>query len=292
MTASNHVVSVPTPPFRIANGALEVHQVVAWQDNLIWLLVCTATGAAAVVDGPEADPLLRYCDAKGITLTSVYNTHTHHDHVGINYQLAEQGRLDALEVVGPALVRDQIPGLTRGVHEGDIVELGAARGQVMLTEGHIDGHVSYVFDGAIFCGDTMFGAGCGYLFDGPPSKMHESLSRIAKLDDATRVCCAHEYTEDNLRFAWTLEPDNEALASRIRETWQLRSQGQCSVPSTIAVERATNPFLRHHSDTLRKNLRAAMPDHPLESACQVFAATRALKDRKDYRKLDDNRLPL
>jgi hydroxyacylglutathione hydrolase len=182
--------------------------------------------------------------------------------------------------------------ITRGVAEADTVQIGQATARVMLTEGHIDGHISFVFDGAIFCGDTMFGAGCGYLFDGPASKMHDSLTRIAALDGDTRVCCAHEYTQDNLRFAWTVEPDNEALAQRIRDTWKLRKNGDCSVPSTIASERASNPFLRHASATLRHHVREAMPDRPFASASEVFAATRALKDRKDYRRLDDADLPL
>ena len=184
-----------------------------------------------------------------------------------------------------------MPGLTRGVDEGDVVRIGNCSGQVLLTEGHINGHVSYLFGDVLFCGDTMFGAGCGYLFDGPPETMHASLERIATLDPATRVCCAHEYTEDNLRFAWSIDAGNEALAARIRNVWALRARGECSVPSTIAEEKATNPFLRHHDEGLRGRVAAAM-ELSGDAPSDYFAATRALKDRKDYKTLGDETLPL
>ena len=162
----------------------------------------------------------------------------------------------------------------------------------MLTEGHIDGHVTFVLDGVLFCGDTMFGAGCGYLFDGPPPKMWNSLERLAALDGAHRVCCAHEYTQDNLRFAWSVEPGNPDLAQRIKATWALRAEGRSSVPSTIEVERKTNPFLRHASPIIREHVARAMPEWSLSSPAEIFAATRALKDRKDYRDLPDSSLPI
>lgn len=287
-----HVVTQPTPPFRSSDGALEVHQIPAWEDNLVWLAVCTKTGAAAVVDGPDAGGVLDYCTARGISLGAIFNTHTHGDHIGVNRDLESRGMLDALRVVGPARVASDVPGIRERVDEGDEVELGAARGRVMLTEGHINGHISYVFGDVVFCGDTMFGAGCGYLFDGPPDKMHDSLTRLAALDGATRVCCAHEYTQDNLRFAWSVEPDNEALSRRIRSTWALRASGGSSVPSTIEVERATNPFLRHGSPTLREHVARAFPERPLDTPSRVFAATRALKDKKEYRQRPDSELPL
>lgn len=287
-----HVVTRPTEPFRTSDGALEIHQVPAWQDNLIWLVVCTKTGRAAAVDGPMAGGVLEYCAERGLSLTAIINTHTHGDHIGINADLKGRGLLDDMRVVGPKLAAKSVPGITEPVSDGDEVAFGEAVGRVMLTEGHINGHVSYVFDDVLFCGDTMFGAGCGYLFDGPPAKMKESLTRLAALDPKTRVCCAHEYTEDNLRFAWSVEPDNDALAERIQRTWAIRADGGCSVPSTIADERATNPFVRHDSATLCANVAKAMPDRSLDDPAQIFAATRALKDRKDYRKLSDDDLPL
>jgi hydroxyacylglutathione hydrolase len=287
-----HVVKTPREPFRSRSGALEVHQIPSWKDNLIWLGVCTRSGAAFVVDGPEAGPVLEYCEAHGITLTAVLNTHTHGDHVGINRDLQQRGLLEGMAVYGPRRAADAVPGLTNPVDEGDSVAVGEISGRVMLTEGHIDGHVSYVFDDVLFCGDTLFAAGCGYLFDGPPQKMFDSLTRLRELPDGTRVCCAHEYTQDNLRFAWSVDPDNPALAERIRQVWKVREAGGCAVPSTIEEERATNPFLRFDTEGVRRAVATAWPDRELSTPLDVFAATRALKDRKDYRERGDELLPL
>jgi len=287
-----HVVTDPVAPFPVAGGRLMVHQVPAWQDNFIWLLADSQTGEAAAVDGPEAEPALAYCRTHGLQLTTILNTHTHGDHIGINRALQRIGQLDDMRVVGPAKVADSVPGLTEPVDDGDSVVFRGVTGQVLLTEGHLDGHISYVFGDVLFCGDTMFGAGCGYLFDGPPATMHRSLSRLAALDGATRVCCAHEYTEDNLRFAWSVEPDNAALEARIRATWRVRAGGGSSVPSTIAMERATNPFLRTDSTTLLQHVGRELPDADLSTPAAVFAATRALKDSKRYKAIGDDALPL
>ncbi|MCA9690478.1 MAG: hydroxyacylglutathione hydrolase [Myxococcales bacterium] len=282
-----HVVSEPSAPFTIRGGALEVHQLLAWTDNLIWLLVSPARGEAAIVDGPEARAALERCAALGVRLTTVINTHTHRDHIGVNLDLARRGLLSGMRVVGPALAAGDVPGLTDPVDDGDRVDLWGTPAEVLRTEGHMNGHVSYVVADVLFCGDTLFGGGCGYLFDGPPAKMHESLTRLAALPGETRVCCAHEYTQDNLRFALSVEPDNAELMARIRDVWAVRERGGSTVPSTVALERATNPFLRPRSPTLQARVREAMPDRALDSDCAVFTATRALKDRKDYRRLAD-----
>lgn len=287
-----HVVTRPRDPFTTSDGRLEVHQIPAWQDNLIWLAVCTETREAAVVDGPEADGVLAYCEAHHLTLTTIFNTHTHMDHVGVNHALAKLGKLDGLRVFGPGRKASDVPGITDPLDDGDTARIGEAEAKVLLTEGHIDGHISYVFDDVVFCGDTLFGAGCGYLFDGPPEKMHASLTRLMELAPETRVCCAHEYTEDNLRFAWSVEPDNEALRERIRSVWALRARGECSVPSTIGQERATNPFVRHTSSTLLATVRDAWPNRTLDTPASIFAATRALKDQKEYKSRPDSDLPL
>ena len=208
-----HVVSRPPQPFVTRDGSVRVHTVLDASDNLVWIAECVQTRQAVVIDGPTAGPALQYAERNRLNIVAVWNTHTHGDHVGINHDLARSGKLDGLEVAGPASRASEIPGLTFGVTEGDAVRIGSVEGRVMLTEGHLDGHVSYVMGDVVFCGDTLFAGGCGYLFDGPPSAMFDSLLRLAALPGETRVCCAHEYTQDNLRFAWSVEPDNEALPS-------------------------------------------------------------------------------
>ncbi|MCO4744707.1 MAG: hydroxyacylglutathione hydrolase [Proteobacteria bacterium] len=288
----SHVVTRPREPFLVAHGRLRVHQVPAAQDNLVWLLECVATGVTAIVDGPSATEVFAYCSAHGLTPTMVLNTHTHHDHIGVNVDLAERGRLPEFTVVGSKKMAAQIPGLTQPVEDGDRVRVGEVNGTAWLTEGHIEGHITFVFDGAVFCGDTLFTGGCGYLFGGPWQPMHASLSRLAELPDETLVCCAHEYTEDNLRFAWTIEPDNVALAERIRHVWAVRAEGGCTVPSTMAQERATNPFLRGDSEGLKAALKLRVPSADVGSAGTTFAAARALKDTGAHKRVTDGDLPL
>ena len=267
-------------------GALRIHQIPAWQDNLIWLVECTSTGSAAVVDGPEAGPLLAYLELHDLELHAIFNTHTHGDHIGINRDLEKRGMLDRLRVVGSSTAPSSIPGLTEAVGEGDTVRIGACEGRVMLTEGHIDGHVSYLFDGVLFCGDTLFAGGCGYLFDGPPEKMHHSLCRFAELDADTLVCCAHEYTQDNLLFAYSVEPNNACLEARMRDVWKRRLRGESVVPSTIGEERETNPFMRTASAELIANVAEHLPQADLGNDAKVFESTRKLKDLKHYKDLD------
>ena len=257
----------------------------------MWLIACNTTNEAAIVDGPDATAALACCEAFGLTLTAILNTHTHRDHIGVNLDLQKRGLLDGLTVYGRERTPGSVPGLTHPVGEGDTVRVGAVVGRTMLTEGHLNCHVSYVFDDVLFCGDTLFGSGCGYLFDGPAATMKSSLDRLAALPPETRVCCAHEYTQDGLRFAWSIEPNNEALKERIRNTWAIRAKGESSVPSTIGLERETNPFLRHPSTELRNNVARAMTP-AADTPAAWFAATRQLKDSKQYRSLGDVGLPL
>jgi hydroxyacylglutathione hydrolase len=291
ISSAMHAVTDPAPPFRTASGKLEVVQVPAASDNLVWLVV-SPEGQAAAVDGPDAEGALDYCRRSSLRLTTIVNTHTHGDHVGINRDLGRRGMLDGLRVIGPARAKDHVPGITEPVDDGDVVGLFGVEWRVMLTEGHIDGHVCFVGDGVLFSGDTLFTGGCGYLFDGPPQKMHRSLTRLGELDGANKVCCAHEYTQDNLRFAFSVEPANTALAERIRRVWAIRAKGGSAVPSTIAEELATNPFMRHASPELQTSVRKAFPDRSLETPVEIFAATRALKDTRDYRSRPDAVLPL
>ncbi len=287
-----HVVSRPTEPFLSATGALMVHQIPSATDNLIWLAVCTQTGTAAAVDGPEAASVLAYCDEHRIRLTTILNTHTHPDHIGINRALERSHQLSSLRVVGSASRADDIPGITERVKEGSRIQLGDASGEVWLTEGHIDGHVSYLMDGVLFCGDTLFGGGCGRLFDGPPEKMHASLQRMAKLPGETAVCCAHEYTQDNLRFAWMIDRDNAVLKQRIRGVWAIRRMGGSTVPSTIAEERDTNPFIRVGEPSIQWAVSQHFPEVDTRDGAQVLAALREWKNRGDHQAMPDDVLPV
>ena len=287
-----HVVTRPSEPFLSATGSLMVHQIPSASDNLIWLAVCTQTGIAAAVDGPEARSVLAYCQEHRIRLTTILNTHTHPDHIGINRDLERTHQLSSLRVVGSASRADEIPGITERVREGSRFQLGDASGVVWLTEGHIDGHVSFLVDGVLFCGDTLFGGGCGRLFDGPPEKMHASLQRMAKLPGETAVCCAHEYTEDNLRFAWMIDRDNPVLKQRIRGVWAIRRMGVSTVPSTIAEERETNPFMRVAEPSIQWAVTQHFPEVDARDGAQVLAALRAWKNRGDHKAMPDDVLPV
>ena len=269
-----------------------VHQIPSVNDNLIWLAVCTQTGTAAAVDGPEAQSVLTYCQDHRIRLTTILNTHTHPDHIGINRDLARRHELSHLRVVGAAERADEIPGITERVKEGSRIQIGDASGEVWLTEGHIDGHVSYLIDGVLFCGDTLFAGGCGRLFDGPPAKMHASLQRMAKLPGETAVCCAHEYTQDNLRFAWMIDRDNAVLKQRMRGVWAIRRMGGSTVPSTIAEERATNPFMRVGEPSIQWAVTQHFPEVDPRDGAQVLAALREWKERGDHKAMPDDVLPI
>jgi hydroxyacylglutathione hydrolase len=279
-----HVVTKPTEPFQSASGAFEVHQIPAAEDNLVWILVCKKTGAAAVVDGPDAEGALAYCKARGITLTHVINTHTHGDHIGVNRDLAARGLLATMQVIGPAGALDEVPGLTRAVNQGDTVEMGAISMRVLLTEGHIVGHVSFVLEDVVFCGDALFTGGCGRVFTGDFKASFEGLEKLAALDGKTRVCCAHEYTQDGLKFALSVEPENQALQSRYQRVVKLREAGGCAVPSTLGEELDTNPFLRSRSEPLIRNVREQAKDPSLSAPVDVFTATRKLKDSGAYKR--------
>jgi hydroxyacylglutathione hydrolase len=279
-----HVVSTPTAPFRSQTGAFEVHQIPAAVDNLTWLFVCLRTGAAAVVDGPSAAPALDYAATHGIAITHVLNTHTHGDHIGLNLELEKRGLLSGLTVIGPGKVASAVPGITQPVDDGDTIEVGSCRAHVLRTEGHIEGHICFVFDDVLFSGDTLFAGGCGRVFTGDYRAMHDGLTRLAALDATTRVCCAHEYTEDNLHFARSVEPNNAALQSRSRAVASIRAAGGSAVPSTIEEERATNPMLRHHASELIESLRTQVPEADLSTSLAVFTATRKLKDAGAYKR--------
>lgn len=278
-----HVVTNPTPLFHSESGKLAVLQVPAAQDNLVWVLWCTETRECAIVDGPNVQGALDVIDEHQLNLVAVFNTHIHGDHIGVNRDLQKRGMLAGLRVVGSAKTADQIPGLTEPVHDGDEVCLGNATGKVMLTEGHLNGHISFLFEDLLFCGDTLFGGGCGYLFDGPAEKMHNSLQALSSLPKHTRVCCAHEYTVDNLRFARSIDPENVSVTKRLENAEKVSANGGSTVPSTISLERETNPFVRAMDEEIRRRVEAALKIS-VKAGAEQFAATRRLKDLKLYKK--------
>ncbi len=292
--SQSHVVTAPIPSFLSRSGAIEVHALPADHDNLVWLLVDRAGRVATVVDGPNAEATLARCEQLGVRLTAVWNTHTHGDHIGINRDLGERGLISSLRVVASRNAKVSVPGVTDQVGEGHRFEFASQEVTVLATPGHQDGHISFVVDGLLLCGDTLFAGGCGYLFDGPPSAMHESLSKLASLDPDTKVLCAHEYTLDNLRFAWSIDPECQALAQRIVDVRQMRDRGECTLPSTIELERATNPFLRTTQTSVMRGLERALarslPPDERESA-QVFALLRKHKDQGAYKSIPDDELP-
>jgi hydroxyacylglutathione hydrolase len=281
-----HSITVQPRPMTSKSGQFKVHQVPAAADNVIWLIEYRP-GECAAVDGPSAKEVLDYCQQHNLTLTTILNTHTHADHIGINRDLGRQNLVQNLRIIGAAMRQDDIPFITEAVTDQDNVTIGDLTGEVWLTEGHIDGHICYLFEEFLFCGDTLFAGGCGYLFDGPPSKMHDSLQRLATLPSDTYVCCAHEYTQDNLRFAYSLEPNNDKLRERMSDIWKKRSRGESSLPSTIGIEVATNPFIRVHSPELKNALKRQYPDIDSVTDEVIFSRTRQTKDSRVYRSLSD-----
>jgi hydroxyacylglutathione hydrolase len=248
----------------------------AFSDNYIWLL---REGArAAVVDPGDASAVIAHLEREGLALTAILCTHHHGDHVGGNAELVARF---AVPVFGPAT--EKIPGRTRAVAEGDEVEVPGVglRLRVVEVPGHTAGHVAYVgtCEGrpVAFVGDTLFAGGCGRLFEGTPAQMAGSLGKLAALDPATEVYCAHEYTLSNLRFATAVEPSNAALRERLARERGKRDRGVPTVPSSIAEELATNPFLR----TADPAVLAAAETHagrPLAGAVDAFAVLREWKN--------------
>jgi hydroxyacylglutathione hydrolase len=220
---------------------IEVRQFPCLSDNYGYLVRDSASGQTAAIDTPDAEAVLRELQASGWRLTLILNTHWHLDHVGGD---AAVKAATGAQIVGPAEVRRAAP-LDREVGDGDRVQLGETVFEVMATGGHTLGHISYydAADQAVFVGDTLFALGCGRLFEGSPEMMWASLQRLAALPDEVQVYCAHEYTAANARFALTVD-QGQALAERARAIFAARARGEPTVPTTLGLEKATNPFLR------------------------------------------------
>ncbi|KXZ44042.1 hypothetical protein GPECTOR_75g766 [Gonium pectorale] len=254
---------------------MEVIRVPCLSDNYVWLLREPSSGLTAVVDPAEEGPVLEELNKRGWSLNHILNTHHHMDHVGANTALKR--RFAGLTIVGPRADWQRIPGIDVQVGDGDTWQLGPLEFRVFDTPGHTRGHITYWVPQAeaLFSGDTLFALGCGRLFEGTPQQMWSSLSKLLPLPDATRVYCAHEYTASNARFAVSVDPGNQALAERKARVDAARARGEATVPSLLAEEKATNPFLRPADPAIRKHLGfdQTAPDW------EVFGAIRAAKDR-------------
>lgn len=249
----------------------DVIRIPAFKDNYIWLLRKGAS--AAVVDPGDARPVLDVIEREGLSLTTILVTHHHADHQG---GVADLLARHPAEVFGPAA--ESITGIKRSLRGGETVSVAgcAADFQVIAVPGHTLGHIAYYGSGCLFCGDTLFAGGCGRLFEGTAAQMLESLARLSALPDDTAVYCAHEYTQANLRFALAVEPGNPRLQRRAEEVAVARAAGLATVPSTIAIEKASNPFLRCREPEVVAAAQHRVPGARDEQA--VFAALREWKN--------------
>lgn len=234
-------------------AALEVHQFLCLSDNFGVLIHDPATNVTASVDAPDADAVSRALAERGWALTHILTTHHHADHTGGNAALKQ---VTGCTVAGPVREAARIPGIDLRLGEGDGLSVGAYHTEILETPGHTAGHITYWLPEAkfAFVGDTVFSLGCGRLFEGDASTMWTSISKIMRLPPETVLYCGHEYTLSNAEFALTVEPGNEALQARAREVRGLRERGEPTLPTTLAQELATNPFLRPDSPEIQRQL--------------------------------------
>lgn len=242
----------------------------AFADNYIWAL-SNDEGRTVIVDPGEAAPVLAACE--GLRPVAVLLTHHHADHIGGVAELLQTW--PDLRIIAPGDERISHP--TETVREGDEVELEDWRFRVSEIPGHTRSHIAFHGHGLLFCGDTLFSLGCGRLFEGTPAQMHESLTKLAALPPDSRICCGHEYTVNNSRFATVVEPGNLALRRRSEEARTMRDRGLPTLPSTLADELATNPFLRVDQPEVRRSLHTRLGREPTDSV-EAFSELRRWKD--------------
>lgn len=256
--------------------AISIRGLPAFDDNYIWLIGASGSHRVAVVDPGDADPVFEALERDGLDLSAILVTHLHGDHTGGIRDLLSRY---PVPVYGPP--DERITTVDHPVSEGDIISLGddITLG-VLDTPGHTRFHVCYTGDGFLFSGDTLFAGGCGKLFEGSPQQMHASLEKLAALPDDTLVYCAHEYTLANLAFARIAEPDNTDVENREKEARNRRSRGKPTVPSTLALERMTNPFLRYSVPELKASAER-IAERTLTPGAEVFAVVRHWKDTLD-----------
>ena len=251
---------------------IEVVQIPCLNDNYGYLIHESGSGLTATIDTPEVAPINAALEQRGWRLTHIFNTHHHFDHAGGNEALKKQW---GCTVVGADNDAARIPGIDQRVVDGDRFAFGDVEVTVFEVPGHTSGHIAFYLasEAMVFVGDTLFALGCGRLFEGSAEQMWSSLQKLMALPDETVVYCAHEYTQANAAFALSVEPDNPDLQKRSQQIDALRAKGEPTVPTSIGLERATNPFLRPSSSGLRAQIG-------LESASdvEVFAETRRRKD--------------
>lgn len=248
----------------------EVIRIPAFKDNYIWLI--RQGHQVIVVDPGESASVLEYLVQHNLELAAILVTHHHADHQGGIAGLVAHCKT---EVIGPAT--ESITSVTKGVEGDEFFRLAQSLGvRVISVPGHTRGHVAYLIDDCLFCGDTLFAGGCGRVFEGTPKQLFQSLSTLAALPDTTRVYCAHEYTQSNLRFALTVDPNNQELIERVEEVDKLRAQGLATVPTSMAIEKATNPFLRCDDPLVRQSAQSVIAG--ASSPESVFAALRDWKN--------------
>jgi len=259
----------------------EISTINAFDDNYIWLIhglpEKSAQKQIIIVDPGDADPVIEAIIQNNYLPQAIFISHHHYDHTGgIEKLLAAY----PIPVYGPA--NEPIAQITHPVTEGQIISLPdmGLSFNVIDVPGHTRGHIAYSGHKCLFIGDTLFAGGCGRIFEGTAEQMHQSLNKLLTLDDQTMVYCAHEYTQDNLNFARRVEPDNKQLLHRIKDTEQLRLQHQATIPSSLKLEKQTNPFLRFNSDTV-KAAAERFAQKTLHTPAEVFAATRYWKDTLD-----------
>lgn len=257
---------------------IQIHALHAFSDNYIWLLQDLSTRTCAVVDPGDAAPVLAWLEEHpGWRMTDILITHHHHDHVG---GVAQIKQVTGARVCGPA--HETIPARDVALVDNDRVSVLDLDFTVHAVPGHTLGHIAFYHDDAarpvLFCGDTLFAAGCGRLFEGTPQQMHTSLERLAALPDATLIYCAHEYTLSNLRFAHAVEPENTDIAERLAQVTQWRAENRISLPSNLALERRTNPFLRTRETSVKEKMDERNGSTHA-SQTEVFATLRAWKDK-------------
>ena len=233
---------------------LQIERIPTFGDNYTYLVICDATQEAAIIDAPEFEPVVARVEASGARVTKILSTHHHPDHSAANPQLAKHY---GAPVYGHVSDSERLPGFSQGVDEGDTVDVGQETARVLFIPSHTMGHVAYVFDDAraLFSGDMLFAGGCGRLFEGDAQMMYDALCvKLAALPDDMRVFCGHEYTESNLVFAASVEPENAAVHEKLERVqairanaaadWHDATESEMTIPSTLAEEKATNPFMR------------------------------------------------